>query len=60
MPPEASEETPHLTRAPRDQSVHWRLLRPELVRLFHCPLSPDAVSLLSKNAPDKVPYLTPI
>eukprot|EP00953_Heterococcus_sp_UTEX-ZZ885_P013251 7570-Heterococcus_DN1.PRE.2 len=31
MPPESSEETPHLTSAPRQHSMFWRQLRPELV-----------------------------
>jgi hypothetical protein len=31
MPPESAEETPHLTSAPRQHSMFWRQLRPELV-----------------------------
>jgi hypothetical protein len=31
MPSESSEETPHLTSAPRQHSMFWRQLRPELV-----------------------------
>jgi hypothetical protein len=32
FPPEIPGETPHLTAAPKEQSIFWRLLRPEFVR----------------------------
>jgi hypothetical protein len=31
MPPESADETPHLTSAPRQHSMFWCQLRPELV-----------------------------
>jgi hypothetical protein len=52
FPPEIPEETPHLQRAPRDQSVFWRLLRPEFCRTYDEPLSPDAVCMLAVKTPD--------
>jgi hypothetical protein len=50
FPPEIPEETPHLQRQPRDQSVFWRLLRPELCRSYVEPLSPDGCCLLAIKA----------
>ena len=49
FPPELPEGTPHLNRVPRDQSVFWRLLRPELVRNNRVALNPDAECLVSQR-----------
>ena len=51
FPPEIPEETAHLSRTPRDQSVFWRLLRPELVRNYSVPLNPDCACMLAQRAP---------
>lgn len=52
FPPEIPDETPHLIQAPREQSVFWRLLRPEFVRNYPLPLNPDAGCLASEGAKD--------
>ena len=43
FPSEDPEETPHFQETPRGQSVFWRQLRPEYVRRYAEPLSPDAL-----------------
>lgn len=35
FPGEDANLTPHLSLAPRGQSIFWRLLRPELVKTNH-------------------------
>lgn len=52
FPPEVPEETPHLRPTPRDHSTLWRMLRPEFVKNYHEPLSPDAFSLITATVPD--------
>jgi hypothetical protein len=52
MPPEDPDETPHLLQSTRGMSIMWRQLRPELVRAFKTPLSPDALSSLTYRTPD--------
>jgi hypothetical protein len=53
FPPEIPKETPHLLRAPRDQSIFWRQLRPEFVRHYKIPLSPDAACSITATVPDR-------
>lgn len=53
MPAEHSSCTPHLPAAPREQSVFWRLLRPEFVKHFRLPLSPNAFNALTITSPDR-------
>ncbi|POM73657.1 Hypothetical protein PHPALM_9475, partial [Phytophthora palmivora] len=52
MPPEDPDVTPHLVQSTRGMSIMWRQLRPELVRNFKTPLSPDALSSLTYRTPD--------
>ncbi|KAJ8577168.1 hypothetical protein ON010_g2043 [Phytophthora cinnamomi] len=52
MPPEDPDVTPHLLQSTRGMSIMWRQLRPELVRSFKTPLSPDALSSLTYRTPD--------
>ncbi|GMF18370.1 unnamed protein product [Phytophthora lilii] len=52
MPPEDPDATPHLLQSTRGMSIIWRQLRPELVRTFQQPLSPDALSSLTYRTPD--------
>ena len=52
-PPEHPEETLHLRREPRDMSIFWRLLRPELVQRSPMPLSSDALSMFADSTPDE-------
>lgn len=52
FPPEVPHTTPHLPLAPRGQSVFWRMLRPEYVREYKEPLSPDALCAITFRAPD--------
>jgi hypothetical protein len=52
FPPEIPGETPHLTAAPKEQSIFWRLLRPEFVRNYPIALNPDAGCLASQGAKD--------
>ena len=52
FPPELPDTTPHLHSTARDQSVFWRLLRPEYVRSYKVPLSPDAMCAITFRAPD--------
>ena len=58
-PPEIPDETPHLTRSPRDQSVFWRLLRPELVVNFRTALNPDGGCMLSQRCPGETKWTPP-
>jgi hypothetical protein len=44
----------HLRPTPRDHSILWRLLRPELVRQYPDPLSPDAYGIISATVADNV------
>lgn len=54
FPPEHPELTPHLDRSPRDQSIFWRQLRPELCRKYEGgKLSPDALCLIIQRSPDR-------
>lgn len=53
FPSEVPDCTPHLLRSPRDQSVYWRRLRPELCRNFDVPLSPDACSTIVYHTTDQ-------
>jgi len=55
MPPEFPNFAAHLTSAPRDMSIFWRFLRPELVRLYPEPLSADADLLLTRDTVDWYP-----
>ncbi|KAG1688136.1 hypothetical protein DVH05_004006 [Phytophthora capsici] len=52
MPPEDPDVTRHLVQSTRGMSIMWRQLRPELVRSFKIPLSPDALSSLTYRTPD--------
>ncbi|KAK1939175.1 EIN3-binding F-box protein 1 [Phytophthora citrophthora] len=52
MPPEDPDVTRHLVQSTRGMSIMWRQLRPELVRSFRTPLSPDALSSLTYRTPD--------
>ncbi|KAG7385334.1 hypothetical protein PHYPSEUDO_001636 [Phytophthora pseudosyringae] len=52
MPPEDPDVTRHLIQSTRGMSIMWRQLRPELVRCFKTPLSPDALSSLTYRTPD--------
>ncbi|GMF60474.1 unnamed protein product [Phytophthora fragariaefolia] len=52
MPPEDPDVTPHLLQSTRGMSIMWRQLRPELVRSFKIPLSPDALSSITYRTPD--------
>ncbi|KAE9323008.1 hypothetical protein PF008_g17466 [Phytophthora fragariae] len=52
MPPEDPDVTSHLLHSTRGMSIMWRQLRPELVRSFKIPLSPDALSSLTYRTPD--------
>ncbi|KAL3667927.1 hypothetical protein V7S43_006804 [Phytophthora oleae] len=52
MPPEDPDVTRHLVQSTRGMSIIWRQLRPELVRSFKTPLSPDALSSLTYRTPD--------
>ena len=42
LPPENPSATPHLPDAARGHSIFWRMLRPEFLRKFPEPLSPDS------------------
>lgn len=53
FPPEIASETPYFAPVPRDQSVFWRFLRPEFLRSFPKPLSPDACSAVVQDLPDR-------
>jgi hypothetical protein len=54
LPAEMTEFTAHLTRVPRDQSVFWRQLRPELLKHYEGhPVSPDAVSTIVSAVDDR-------
>ncbi|ETM49487.1 hypothetical protein L914_06267 [Phytophthora nicotianae] len=52
MPPEDPDITRHLLQSTRGMSILWRQLRPELVKCFKIPLSPDALSSLTYRTPD--------
>ncbi|KAH7476880.1 EIN3-binding F-box protein 1 [Phytophthora ramorum] len=52
MPPEDPDVTPHLLQSTRGMTILWRQLRPELVKSFKTPLSPDALSSLTYRTPD--------
>ncbi|KAI9997265.1 hypothetical protein PInf_000705 [Phytophthora infestans] len=52
MPPEDPDATPHLLQSTRGMSILWRQLRPELVKTYKIPLSPDALSSLTYRTPD--------
>jgi hypothetical protein len=52
LPPEDPRHTPHLLSFPREQSIMWRTLRPELVKSNPIPLSPDALSLITNGTRD--------
>jgi len=52
MPPEDPSLTVHLPRSPRDHSIFWRQLRPELVKNYQSsPLSSNAFSMFCLDAP---------
>ena len=53
FPPEHPDATPHLVRSPRDQSIFWRMLRPEYCKYYKVPLSPDAESLIVYKQADE-------
>jgi hypothetical protein len=57
FPPEVPRTTPHLPLAPREQSVFWRTLRPEYVRDYREPLSPDALCAITFRAPDSQAHI---
>ncbi|CAM9112164.1 unnamed protein product, partial [Ectocarpus fasciculatus] len=60
FPGEDPEVTWYLSRAPRDQSVFWRQLRPELVKTYPIPLSPDALCAASFRVKDQMERATDI
>jgi len=53
FPAEDPGETPYFTPTPRGQSVFWRQLRPEFVRRYEKPLSPDAICAAAYGQPDE-------
>jgi hypothetical protein len=54
FPPELPEVTVHLSRTPRDQSIYWRRLRPELCATHPTTLSPDAASTIVYHTLDQL------
>lgn len=57
FPPEMPHETPHLYPTPREQSIFWRVLRPEFLRTYREPLSPDAGSMITNGLRDTVKHI---
>lgn len=53
FPGEDPQVTWYLSRSPRDQSVFWRQLRPEFVKSYRIPLSPDACCAASFRVKDQ-------
>ena len=53
MPAEHPEYTPHLSRESREQSVFWRLLRPELLKHLQVPVSSNTFNALTYSVPDR-------
>ena len=56
FPPELPAATPHLRLAPREQSVFWRVLRPEYVRTCKEALSPDACCAITYRTADSAAH----
>jgi hypothetical protein len=52
FPPEHPKCTPHLRPEPRDMSIMWRFLRPQLVKRNPSPLSADALALYTADMAD--------
>ncbi|RYG70007.1 hypothetical protein EON64_01315 [archaeon] len=57
MPCEPPSSTPHLALTPRQQSIFWRRLRPELVKACKTPLSSDNLTLLNRTTSDAPQHL---
>ena len=53
FPPESPTDTPHLLHSPREQSIFWRQLRPELCKKYDTLLSPDACCQITYGVPDE-------
>jgi len=58
FPPELPSTTQHLYSTARDQSVYWRYLRPEYVKAYKFPLSPDSACNITYKCADSAAHYT--